>query len=161
MASPAAPWAAVVIEVIAPGSDVAAPTKRAPATTSPMPVRSASWSATPDNFVPANAIAAALARNRVTMAQSDRSAIAGMSPLRVQELVTPARRWAGDGDRRSQPVRDVIRQQLKCSKISASRPRTTRKSIRKMMSTVPPMNFSMIVPQYFPQSASLASPTPF
>ena len=45
-ARPGASCMAVEIEVIAPGRDVAAPTNSAPATTSPIPVRSASVSAT-------------------------------------------------------------------------------------------------------------------
>jgi hypothetical protein len=70
--------AAAVIDVIASGSDVAAPTNSAPATTSLMPVRSASSSATPESLVSANAIAAALATNTPTVAQTKSSATAGI-----------------------------------------------------------------------------------
>lgn len=46
-------------------------------------------------------------------------------------------------------------------KISAKRPITTSSPIRKMTPTVPPMNFSILAPHFFPRRASLASPRPF
>ena len=70
--------AAAVIDVIASGSDVAAPMNSAPATTSPMPVQSASSSATPESLVSVNAIAAALATTTPTVAQTKSSATAAI-----------------------------------------------------------------------------------